>query len=84
MSELTIARLREIMRECAGQDESVDFDGEIMDRSFADLGYDSLAVLETAARIEREFHVELAEDAVSEIETPRELVDLVNGLRATV
>lgn len=78
MSELTIGRLREVMRECAGEDESVNLDADIMDITFIDLGYDSLALLETASRLEREFGVALPEETVTEIETPRELISLVN------
>lgn len=78
MSELTIDRLREVMRACAGEDESVDLDSDILDVTFNDLGYDSLALLETASRLEREFGIALAEELVTEVETPRGLITLVN------
>jgi act minimal PKS acyl carrier protein len=78
MSQLTMDKLKQIMREGAGEDESISLDGDILDTAFADLGYDSLALLETVSRIGREFGVELDDEVVSEVETPRELIDLVN------
>ena len=76
--ELTIEDLRRILREGAGADEEVDLDGDILDVSFDDLGYESLALLETAARIGREFGVELDDATVTDTETPRDLIKAVN------
>ncbi|MFE1310658.1 acyl carrier protein [Streptomyces sp. NPDC058755] len=76
--ELTIDDLTRILRESAGEDEGVDLDGDILDILFADLGYDSLALLEASSRIEREFGVKLSDDAVSEAETPRLLLAAAN------
>ncbi|WP_328535162.1 acyl carrier protein [Streptomyces sp. NBC_00344] len=82
--ELTIADLTRILRECAGEDEGVDLDGNILDTLFADLGYDSLALLEASSSIEREAGVKLSDDAVSEARTPRLLLAAVNaGIPAT-
>lgn len=78
MAKLTITDLTDLLRECAGEDEAVDLDGEVLDTSFTDLGYDSLAVLQTTGRIERDYNLTLDEDAVSESETPRQYLDLVN------
>ncbi|MYW65840.1 actinorhodin polyketide synthase [Streptomyces sp. SID8379] len=78
MAELTLDELKQILREGAGEDESVDLSGDVLDVPFIDLGYDSLALLETAGRIERTYGVTLVDDAVSEAETPRLLLDLIN------
>lgn len=78
MEFFTLARLVAKLRECAGQEESVDLDGDIADASFDDLGYDSLALLNTVGRIEREYGVTLDEDVVAKAQTPRRLVDMVN------
>ena len=78
MRELTIPRLMEIMRECAGAGEDGDFDGDVADRAFDELGYDSLALLETASRIERDYGLRLPDEAVTEARTPRAFLDLVN------
>ena len=77
MPELTIERLRQIMRECAGEDESVSLDGDIYDIAFSDLGYDSLAIMETAAKIEREFGLSLPDDMAA-AQTPRAFLAAVN------
>lgn len=79
MKTLTLDGLRKIMRDCAGENESIDLNGDIGDVSFMDLGYDSLALLETASRVEREFDVTLDDDSVTEDETPNALIDLVNA-----
>jgi act minimal PKS acyl carrier protein len=71
--------LRRILREAAGADEAVDLDGNIVDQAFTDLGYDSLALLETASRIEGEVGIVLDDETVTEALTPRTLIDVVNA-----
>ncbi|MEO3930634.1 acyl carrier protein [Micromonosporaceae bacterium B7E4] len=77
--DLDIDDLKRILRECAGADEKVTLEGDILDATFTDLGYDSLAVLETAGRIEREYGIKLDDDVVTSAETPRSLLEIVNG-----
>ncbi|MFF9849270.1 acyl carrier protein [Streptomyces litmocidini] len=79
MARLTLDALRTILVACAGEDDSADLSGDILDTTFEDLGYDSLALMESAARIEREFGITLDDDDVNEALTPRLLLDLVNG-----
>jgi act minimal PKS acyl carrier protein len=74
----TIEDLKRILREGAGADEGVDLDGDIADVEFGSLGYESLALLETSSRIEREYGIRLDEEAVATANTPRALVDLVS------
>ncbi|MET9383875.1 acyl carrier protein [Streptomyces sp. NPDC002928] len=81
MTDFTLDDLKRVMRECAGEDESVDLDGDILDSPFEDLGYDSLALLETATRIERERGVSVPEEVLSGAKTPRLLLDAVNSTR---
>jgi len=66
--------------EGAGIDEGTNLDGDILDTDFDDLGYDSLALLETAARITREYQIVIDDDAAI-ARTPRELLQLVNNPR---
>ncbi|WP_312883192.1 acyl carrier protein [Actinomadura welshii] len=80
LKELTIEDLKQIMRACAGEDESVDHGGDILDTSFMDLGYDSLALLEATAVIKREYEVELNDEDADVVETPRTFLDKVNGM----
>lgn len=74
----TLESLKRILREGAGADESVDFDGDILDADFEELGYESLAILETCGRIEREFGITLDDSVVSDVRTPRRMVQVVN------
>ncbi|SEG87450.1 act minimal PKS acyl carrier protein [Actinacidiphila yanglinensis] len=71
--------LRRILREGAGADETVDLEGEILDTDFDALGYESLALLETGSRIEREYGISLGDEALAPHTTPRALIDAVNG-----
>lgn len=78
MSELTLVGLTTILRESAGEDESFTLQGDILDMPFSDLGYDSIALMETAGRIQVDYGVVLADDVVAEASTPRDLLRLVN------
>ena len=74
-----------IMRECAGEEESVNLSGEIAEVTFEDLGYDSLALMEAASRVQREYHLSLPESELEQVSTPAAFVTLVNEylVRAT-
>ncbi|MFJ9946674.1 acyl carrier protein [Kitasatospora sp. NPDC091207] len=76
----TLDDLKRILREGAGTDEGVDLDGDILDTEFDALGYESLAMLETGGRIEREFDVTLDDGALIDARTPRALIEVVNTL----
>jgi minimal PKS acyl carrier protein len=78
LRQITLRELQDIMRECAGEDESAQPLEQAADQPFDDLGYDSLALMETHSRIQRDYGVELSEDDLGDISTPRELVDFVN------
>ncbi|MFF5002833.1 acyl carrier protein [Streptomyces phaeochromogenes] len=82
--EFTIEDLRRILRDGAGTDEAVDLDGDILDTDFESLGYESLALLETSGRIEREFGITLDDDTVTEAKTPRALIGAVNSFLVPV
>ncbi|MEU3052041.1 acyl carrier protein [Streptomyces griseus] len=78
MTAFTITQLTGLLREAAGEDDTVDLDGDVLDTAFADLGYDSLALLQTTGCIERDHGVTIDEDAVAEAETPRQYLAVVN------
>ncbi|WP_228993450.1 acyl carrier protein [Streptomyces sp. DH8] len=78
MTAFTITQLTGLLREAAGEDDTVDLDGDVLDTAFADLGYDSLALLQTTGCIERDHGVTIDEDAIAEAETPRQYLALVN------
>ncbi|AXL88814.1 actinorhodin polyketide synthase [Streptomyces sp. CB09001] len=75
----TIDDLKRILLEGSGAPEGIDLDGSILDTEFSDLGYDSLALLETASRIEREYGIELDESVVGDATTPAALLDAVTA-----
>ncbi|MRH90104.1 acyl carrier protein [Nocardia sp. SYP-A9097] len=76
----TIDDLTRILREGSGAPEDVDLASDILDLTFEDLGYDSLAMLETASRVEREFGVTLEDSTVIDADTPRTFLAAVNTL----
>ncbi|MFI0909606.1 acyl carrier protein [Streptomyces abikoensis] len=78
MSVFTIDELIRIMRECAGEDEADDLTPDVADQDFDLLGYDSLALMATASRVEREHGLRLPEEEMAEIRTPAAFVALVN------
>ncbi|HET9117388.1 MAG TPA: acyl carrier protein [Pseudonocardiaceae bacterium] len=80
MAEFTVTELVQLLRECAGQEEGVNLDGEVLDVPFEDLGYDSLALFNTIGRIERERNVSLPDEVVWQATTPRALVEQVKAL----
>jgi acyl carrier protein len=76
MTEFTLDDLRRILR--AGAGDSGALDGDIADVTFADLGYDSLAVLELSSRVEREYRVSIPDDAVLAMRSPGAAVAYIN------
>ncbi|MDQ7803510.1 acyl carrier protein [Amycolatopsis sp. A133] len=82
MAELTLDRLHRMMREIAGTDEPVDPGADLGDVEFADLGYDSLVVLETVTRLGRDLGVQVPDDVVAGFTTPNEVVAYVSRVRA--
>ncbi|MFI0041052.1 acyl carrier protein [Streptomyces mutabilis] len=75
----TLEDLKRTLREAAGVTEGVDLDGDILDTEFEVIGYESLALLEAGGLIEREYGISLDEEAVSEANTPRSFIDVVNA-----
>ncbi|MWA03658.1 actinorhodin polyketide synthase [Actinomadura sp. LD22] len=70
----TMDDLTRLLRECAGEDDSIDLDGDIAGTEFEDLGYDSLALFNTVNRIERDYGIRLSDEIVAEVRTPGELL----------
>jgi act minimal PKS acyl carrier protein len=76
---LSFDDLRRILSEAAGvDDEATGLDSDALDVPFEELGYDSLALMETASRTEREYAIKLDESVLAGAETPRALLDLIN------
>ncbi|MFJ3659045.1 phosphopantetheine-binding protein [Streptomyces sp. NPDC090119] len=81
MEPLDIKDLVALLRTNAG-DSSHDLDGDVLDVPFADLDYDSLALLQVTGAIERDHGVALDEEALEEAETPRQYLEVVNRVLA--
>ncbi|WP_317441808.1 acyl carrier protein [Streptomyces collinus] len=78
MKHLELSELTALLRECAGEEEGVDLDGDVLDTPFIDLGYDSLAMLQTTGRIERDYEVTL-DEAIDGTWTPRAFLAAVDS-----
>ncbi|MCX5261964.1 acyl carrier protein [Streptomyces canus] len=80
MSPFSRSDLTRLLRESAGEAQPGLLDGDVLDVTFSDLGYDSVAVLQLIGLIERERDIQLADETVSEAQTPRALLELVNSM----
>jgi act minimal PKS acyl carrier protein len=81
MAQLTLDDLLRIVREGSGA-PAEPVDGDVGDVRFEDLGYDSLALLETSTRIEREYGIKLDDGTVTTAATPAALLAIVNDALA--
>ena len=79
MKEFDLDDLRGLMKGCAGVDEGIDIDGDILHVPFEQLGYDSLALLEIAHKIEDQMGVIIPDGSVEKMQTPVEIIVYVNS-----
>ncbi|XVQ11787.1 acyl carrier protein [Spirillospora sp. CA-255316] len=79
---ITLTDLVTVLRQCAGEDENVDLGGDIADRTFTELGYDSIALLETSARMAERFGLDLDDDVLADLLTPAALLRYLNRVAA--
>ncbi|WP_189170567.1 acyl carrier protein [Pilimelia anulata] len=79
MATLTLDALRDFLLRSVGDDESIDVSGDIRDTGLADLGFDSLAVIDTVSRVERHFGIKLPESATADVTTPGDILAVVNA-----
>jgi len=78
---ITAEQMRRLIIACAGAPEQPVADAAFADTTFEDLGYESLALMESAAAIEREFGVSLSDEVLFAAKTPRELAEIVESAR---
>jgi act minimal PKS acyl carrier protein len=76
---MSIDDLRSILVSCAGGDEDDALHGDISGVSFEELGYDSLALIEMAATLQREHGVVISDEQITDARSPGELLTLING-----
>nr|AKT74260.1 TxnA3 [Streptomyces bottropensis] len=77
-TRVTLADLTRMLRESAGEEEGVDLEGDVLDVSFDDLGYDSLAMLQVIGQVQREYGIRLPDETIADADTPRALLALIN------
>lgn len=75
----TLDDLVRILREGSGISKGIELGSDILDTEFYVLGYDSLAVLETASRIEREYGIALEDALLTDTVTPRAFLEAINA-----
>lgn len=74
----TIDDMTRLLEEAAGIADGIDWtDAATLDKSFDDLGYDSLGLIEFAARVRREYQITMSDDVVTDLNTPRSALDYV-------
>jgi act minimal PKS acyl carrier protein len=75
---MTMDELRAILVACAGGEDIEALSGDVSGVSFDELGYDSLALIETAAKLKLEHSVEITDEQITEVRSPGELLGLIN------
>lgn len=80
MDEFTVDDLRRLMRGGADDDQPIELGADTLDVPFAELGYDSLAILDLSSRIGLDRGIRVPDDAVQRMTTPREAVNYVNEI----
>jgi act minimal PKS acyl carrier protein len=80
-SNITVDGMRRLIIGCAGAPEVPVADADFADTAFEQLGYESLALMESAAAIERDYGVSLADEVLFAAKTPRELTAVVLSAR---
>jgi minimal PKS acyl carrier protein len=76
---LTLSDLLRVLADCAGDVGDVDLTGDAGHRSFEAIGYDSLALMEMAARLKQEHGIELTDQVIADAETPADLLKVINA-----
>jgi act minimal PKS acyl carrier protein len=76
--QMSVDELRGILIACAGGEDAEVLHGDISDVRFDDLGYDSLALIETATRLKVDHGVVIPDELITEVRTPADLLELVN------
>ncbi|NDU71449.1 actinorhodin polyketide synthase [Actinomadura sp. DSM 109109] len=75
---ITLTDLVTVLRACAGEDDGVDLGGDIAERAFTDLGYDSVAMMEVSARLVERLGLDIDEDGLLGLGTPAEMLRVLN------
>lgn len=83
MARMTLPDLRRVLVENAGEIDGVQFDESLLDIDFDEIGYDSLALMESAAAITDMYGIQVPDEVLTELRTPRQLLEFVNSRSVT-
>lgn len=78
MQKFTFDQLTAALRASVGADGFDDLDDDVLDTPFAELGYDSLVLLELAGHVQRTFGIPMPDEAPQHMRTPRAALDYIN------
>lgn len=79
MARMTLTDLRRVLAENAGEIDGVQLDESLLDTDFDEIGYDSLALMESAAAITDEYGVQVPDETLADLRTPRQFLEFVNA-----
>ncbi|WP_329277700.1 acyl carrier protein [Streptomyces sp. NBC_01451] len=81
-ASMTFEDLKAVMSRCTGEVDDLRADN--LDAAFTDIGYDSLAVLEIASQIQREYSLQIPDEAIEGMNSPQDVIDYVNASLSAV
>lgn len=81
-ANMTFDDLKAVMSRCTGDVEELT--PENLGAAFTDIGYDSLAVLEIASQIQREYRLQIPDEAIEGMNSPQDVIDYVNASLSAV
>ncbi|MGY1434615.1 acyl carrier protein [Streptomyces reniochalinae] len=84
MSSISFDDLKAIMSRCTGELDGRELTESDLSTSFTEIGYDSLAVLEIASQLQREYGLQIPDEAIEEMDSPQAVIDYVNTNLAAV
>ncbi|CAI4166209.1 acyl carrier protein [Streptomyces albidoflavus] len=84
MSTISFNDLKTIMSRSLGEVDGTELTEADLTTPFTEIGYDSLAVLEIASQLQREYGLQIPDEAIEEMDTPQAVIDYVNTSLAGV
>ncbi|WP_329129574.1 phosphopantetheine-binding protein [Streptomyces sp. NBC_01476] len=80
MEALSVGALEELMQECLPHTRRLPARGEdLLDSSFRELGFDSLAMVQFAEALQEKLNVPISNPELDRIATPRDVLDYVQA-----
>ncbi|MYS24512.1 act minimal PKS acyl carrier protein [Streptomyces sp. DvalAA-14] len=80
METLSVGALAELMQECLPHTRTLPATGEaLLDSSFRELGFDSLAMVQFAEALQEKLDVPISDPELDRIATPRDVLDYVHA-----